>query len=653
MCGFFGILKLDGGGVDLERAQTALDLIHHRGPDDEGWLLVDTKGLTHSHRAGRDTLPGLGLPRLMDAKGGGFNAALGFRRLSILDVGESGHQPMSSPDGQVWLIFNGEIYNHLELRLELEACGHTFRTRTDTEVILAAYREWGPEAIRRFDGMFAFCLVDLCQKILLFARDPFGIKPLYISRIPGAILFASEIKSLLVFPEVDRRIHPQKLFEYLRFGIVDGSNDTLLQGIKEFPAASWATLPFEDPKFRTVQYWHLNASLTTDLDFKTATEGIRGNLSESVHLHMQSDVPLGTCLSGGLDSTSILMLMKASINPEYPIEAFSYLTEDPILNEKPFVDLAVQAAKVNLHCVTPSPKEFSEDIRTLIRCQEFPFASSSVYAQFRVFRLAKQSGMTVMLDGQGADELFAGYYRFVGAKATSHFSTFRVLKAFRLLKNVPQVMRPHFSRMFLFSLGRLLPEPIRPIFRSLIGDPLFPRWLERRWFREHGVKGTERPSGSGPNALKEEMVMAVHGSLQELLRYEDRNSMWHSIESRVPFCNRKLAELSLSLPPDFLISAEGVTKQALKCSMRGLVPDKIINREKIGFATPEGDWLSVIDPFVRQTIDMGNRMKIPFLANIEEEVKKSIQVGNQFTGHGWRILNLILWMEEFDVQFDL
>jgi len=652
MCGLFGILELGGKGIDLDRAGAALDLIRHRGPDDEGWLLLNTVAGTHSHRAGKDTLTGLGLPPLLAAKGRGYNAALGFRRLAILDVGEAGHQPMASPDGQTWLLFNGEIYNHLELRAELERKGHSFRTRTDTEVILAAYREWGPEAVTRFEGMFALCLVDLVQQKVFFARDAFGIKPLYFARIPGAILFASEIRSLLAYPEVDRRLQPQKLFEYMRFGLVDGTEDTMLDGIKEFPAATWGTLAFGDPSLRLVRYWQLDPSNTFELDLETAAAFTRAQLEESVHLHLQSDVPLGTCLSGGVDSTAILMLMKASRGSSQPIEAFSFLTDDPVLSEKRFVELATRSAKVSLHCVTPTPQELAQDLEALVRCQEFPFGSSSVYAQFRVFRLAQQAGMTVMLDGQGADEMFAGYYRFVGAKATSHFSTFRILRAFRLLKDIPGNMRPNFYRMFLFSLGRLVPEALRPLFRHLVGDPLFPSWMDQGWFHDHGVIGSERPCGTGPNALKEEMVLAVHGSLQELLRYEDRNSMWHSIESRVPFCHRKLAELALSLPSDFLISSGGVTKFILKRCLRDVVPDAIINREKVGFGTPEGEWLTAMGPLVQETIDLGLDMKIPFLTNLRKEVSTSIQVGNQLTGQGWRILNLILWMKAFDVKID-
>ncbi len=650
MCGLFGILSLDETGVDLGRAQAALDLISHRGPDDEGWLLLDPQAGRHSHRAGRDTLPGLGLPALMEASGMGYSAALGFRRLSILDLGEGGHQPMASPDGRLWLLFNGEIYNHLELRAELEAMGHAFRTRTDTEVILAAYLEWGPEAVARFEGMFAFCLVDLDKRRLFFARDAFGIKPLYFARIPGAILFASEIRSLLAYREVDRRVHPQKLFEYLRFSMVDGAEDTLLEGIKEFPAATWAILPFGEPSLRLVRYWRLDPTAASGLDLKTATEALHAQLEESVRLHLQSDVPLGTCLSGGLDSTAILMLMRRSLGSDHPIETFSFLTEDPVLSERRYVELAVRAAGVNSHLVSPTPRELAEDMSALVRCQEFPFGGSSVYAQFRVFRLAREHGMTVMLDGQGADEMLAGYYQFIGAKATSHFATLRILKALRLLKNIPGNMRPHFYRMFMFSMGRLVPASLRPLVRQLVGDPLFPRWLDQGWFHDHGVLGVERPCGTGPNALKEEMVLAIHGSLQELLRYEDRNSMWHSIESRVPFCNRKLAELAVSLPPDYFISAQGTTKFILKQSMRCTVPEAILDREKVGFGTPEGDWLAAMGPFVRQTVRIGMDMGLPFLSDLEAEVHRAIQAGNQPTGHGWRILNLIHWVKEFDVK---
>lgn len=650
MCGLFGIIRVDGSGIDLAQASGAMDLIRHRGPDDEGWLLGHSRKGRHLVCAGRDTLPGLKLPPLVQAVGDDYDLCLGHRRLSILDVGEAGHQPMATSDGKVWVIFNGEIYNHVELREALMAKGHAFRTRTDTEVLLAAYREWGPACVERFIGMFAFCLVDFGLQRLLLARDHFGIKPLYLARIPGAILFSSEVRALLAYPQVDRRVHPQSLYNYLRFGSVDGTEQTLLRGIQQFPPATLATLSFGGIDLRMQKYWELDPGATLELGAREAADQVRDLLDQSVRQHLRSDVPLGTCLSGGLDSTAILMLMKGALGDRHPIEAFTFITDDPVLSEQRYVDIACRAAQVNLHCVKPSPQEFAGDLKELVRCQEFPFGGPSVYAQHRVFRHAKENGITVMLDGQGADELFGGYYHLIGAKVTSLLCSMELVKAFQVLGNVPGNMGHYFSRMLAFSLGRALPQALRPPFRALMGEPLFPDWLVKDWFLDQGAHGIERAFGRGRNALKEEMALSVtQGSLPELLRYEDRNSMWFSIESRVPFCNPRMAELAFSLPGDRLISSNGTTKAVMKDALGGLVPDQIINREKVGFGTPEREWLAMIRPVVSSTLFEGEAMGLPYLRNIRQEMNMAIDTGDRWPLHAWRIFNLILWVQEFEV----
>ena len=561
---------------------------------------------------------------------------------------------MATPDGKVWVTFNGEIYNYVELRSELKGKGHVFRTRSDTEVLLAAYREWGPAAVERFIGMFAFCLVDLRQQRILLARDHFGIKPLYLARVPGGILFSSEVRSLLAYPEVDRRVHPQALYSYLRFGSADGDEQTLLWGIQEFPAATFALLPMGGGDLRMQKYWEIDPDTTLELGEREAADQVRDLLEQSVRLHLRSDVPLGTCLSGGLDSTAILMLMKGALGDNHPIEAFTFITDDPVLSEQRYVEIASRAARVNLHCVKPTPEEFATDMQDLVRCQEFPFAGPTVYAQHRVFRLARENGITVMLDGQGADELFGGYYNLIGAKVTSLLSSMSPMNAIQVLRNAPGNMGSHhFSRMLAFSLGRTLPRFLKPSFRALMGESLFPNWLESDWFLDHGARGIERPFGRGKNALKEEMALSVtQGSLPDLLRYEDRNSMWFSIESRVPFCHPRLAELAFSFPCDRLISPRGTTKAVLKDAVRGLVPDQIIEREKVGFGTPDRDWLTEIRPVVDSAMREGEAMGLPFLRGIRQEASRAIEAQGRWPPHIWRIFNLILWIKQFEVSHD-
>ncbi len=653
MCGLFGILQAGEQGIDLIKVSNALKQLRHRGPDDEGWLLINTHSGSRRAYSGPDTLPSIDLPPLVQADGFASDLCLGHRRLSILDVGEAGHQPMANADKTLWVVFNGEIYNYLELRSELKSKGHSFHTGSDTEVLLAAYKEWGPQAVERFIGMFAFCLVDLGQQRLVFARDHFGIKPLYLAQTPDAFLFASEARALLAYPGVDRHAHPQTLFNYLRFGMVDGAEQTLFQGIREFPAGTLAILAFGERQLRMQKYWNLNPDPLGDLGSPEAANQVRTLLDHSVRLHLRSDVSLGTCLSGGLDSTAILMLMKGALGDSHPIETFSFITDDPVLSERRFVEIANQAARVNQHFIQPTPHEFALDLQELVRCQEFPFGGPSIYAQHRVFRLAKENGIKVMLDGQGSDEIFGGYYNLIGAKVTALLSSKSPLKALKVLRGTPKNMRLNFPRMLALSFGRMLPESLRPPFRAMVGESLFPHWLNQDWFLGHGACGAERPCGSGINALKEEMAIAVtRGSLPELLRYEDRNSMWFSIESRVPFCNPRLAELAFSLPPDYLISPNGITKAVLKDAMRGLVPNQIIDREKVGFGTPEREWLAGMLPFIQTTIEEGEAMNLPYLRNIREEVLGTINSNGRWPSHAWRILNIILWTKQFDVKCD-
>ncbi len=559
---------------------------------------------------------------------------------------------MASQDGNCWIVFNGEIYNYLELKGDLEAHGHRFVSHGDTEVLLEGYRQWGRGLFARLEGMFAFCIVDLQRHEVLLGRDHFGIKPLYYSIRDGKLLFGSEIRSLLCYPEVKKCLNAEVLFRYLRLGSMDGLPDTLLEGIHQVPAGTYGLLHREAKTLDLTRYWVLDSSRTTPCSLEDASRGIRRLLEESVSRHLRSDVPLGSCLSGGLDSTTLVMLMKGLLAPGHPVDCFTFITEDPVLSEQRYVDVASRAAQVRLRTVKPTPQEFSTDMADLIRTQELPFNGPTVYAQYRVFRLAKESGMTVMLDGQGADEIFGGYYAFLGAKIAEelcHFSPRRVLG---ILKNAPKNQQQYYFRMLAFALARLLPTRLRPVVRPLVGEPLFPDWLNKAWFRERQVGGIERVAGSGRNALKQELELSVReGSLPALLRYEDRNSMRFSLESRVPFCNHRLAELAFSLPSDHMISGSGITKHVLREAVRGLVPDFIIDREKVGFGTPDRAWLSAIRGHVEGVICEGEAMELPFLNHIRRETTHALESSGVWPAHAWRIFNLVEWMKQFNVQY--
>ena len=299
MCGILGIAEPMHATIDVGEARRALKLIQHRGPDDEGYLLADTAAGTVQPCGGPDTDPRLELPDLRGYGGKPFNLVLGHRRLSILDLSPLGHQPMSSSDGRYWIVYNGEIYNHLELKDSLSRKGHRFKSRSDTEVILAAYQEWGHDMLTRFIGMFAFAILDMQERSLFIARDFFGIKPFYYSLSDNRLVFASEIKALLDMKGVGRRGNPRRLYEYLGFGLTDFGGETFYADVQQLPAAHYAYVKLDQNlAVEPVRYWRIDLSCHQDISFDEAVEVLRTLFAESVRLHMRSDVPVGSCLSG-------------------------------------------------------------------------------------------------------------------------------------------------------------------------------------------------------------------------------------------------------------------------------------------------------------------------------------------------------------------
>jgi asparagine synthase (glutamine-hydrolysing) len=650
MCAIFGIIApRNTPEIDLSAARRGVDLMRHRGPDDEGFLLADTQAQRHWPCAGPDTEPSLNLPDI-GVQRARFDLVLGHRRLSILDLSPAGHQPMASADGRFWVVFNGEIYNYVELREELQKEGFTFRTSTDTEVLLAAYRHWGAKALSRFTGMFAFAIYDVERREVFLARDFFGIKPLYYARWNGQFAFSSEIKPLLELPGSRRTVHPGQLYQYLRFGITDGAEETVFDGVREIPAAHYMVIRIDSPgEASPIRFWQIDLSRNIDISEHEAARMVREVLEDSVRLHLRSDAPLGTCLSGGVDSTAILMLMGKHVPDRKQIQSFTFITDDPVLSEGQFMRVACKAAGIESNQVLPSPQELVGDLEDLVRAQELPFGGTSIYAQYRVFKLARENGMKVMLDGQGSDEMFGGYYSLLGARLTSLLASGRILDSLRLVNGAPGNMRQHFVRMALWSAGRLLPDGGTRIFRYLVGEPLWPGWLNRGWFEQRGVVARERLRGRGRNAFSGELLASlVRLSLPQILRYEDRNSMAHSIESRVPFCNPKLAELAYSLPEDLLVSREGETKAILKKALRGVVPETILSREKVGFGTPEKRWLGSEEFSTVLKTSMGGEV-LPLVRpgdHINAALSRPV-----LPSYTWRLINLITWARVFQVNF--
>jgi asparagine synthase (glutamine-hydrolysing) len=656
MCGILGVVGGQESGIDVLAIRNALGSLKHRGPDDEGYLLYHAATRTTVSAAGDDTIEELLLPPLASWATRSFDVALGHRRLSIIDVSPAGHQPMTSTNGRYWIAFNGEVYNFIELRHELSQRGHCFRSGTDTEVILAAYAEWGAAMLSRFVGMFAFAILDTIERTVFLARDPFGIKPLYWARSGNSFLFASEITPLLSMRREAPTADVDSLYRFMRFGVTDGHDATMFEGIHQIPAAHYLVLAHDGSVHTPLQaYWAPTPVQPRTIGFDDASRELRHLFDESVRLHLRSDVPLGACLSGGLDSTAIVASMRAQLGVDAPIHAFSYINEDPSRGEGPYVDIASRAFGLEQHAVSPSSADLLADLDTLVRTQEQPFDTTSIYAQYTVFRLAHQYGVTVMLDGQGSDELFGGYATAVSAQLSSAIGRGNIGGALSLVRSSHMTGGALRTRIALTALGRLLPTSLVSPLMSLVGEPLFPKWLDAQWFRARGLQPAPRVQGRGRDALREELMHFLQTlSLPRLLRYEDRNSMAFSIESRVPFCTVALANFAFSLPSEYLIGWDGQTKAILRRAMSDIVPRAIIDRPKVGFETPERQWLNALRPWISDVVESDSFRSLPFISHsvVDSAIDAQLRDPSGFRPLTWRFLNVAAWARQFNVLFD-
>lgn len=554
MCGIAGIYQFDGDRVEASLLERMGDEIAHRGPDGTGICLDQEVGLVH-------------------------------RRLKIIDLTDKAAQPMTDNSGHLTISYNGEIYNYVELRKELEGEGYSFRSGSDTEVILAAYVKWKEGCVKRFNGMFAFALWDRRERRLFCARDRFGQKPFYYHHSSTRFAFASEIKSLLSLPEVTREANLALIRDYLTLGLVDHTLETFFAGIRKLEPATW--LIVDRQGIISERYWAIRMSDNVEGSRPTThqSQEFLEILTDAVRLRLRSDVPIGSCLSGGIDSTSIVCLIHSLISPshkerlgEYQ-KTFSAASELPALDERPFIHLVTAETGAEAHIVYPSSAMFLEEMDKLLWHQEEPFSNSSVYAQWCVFKRAAEAGVKVMLDGQGADEQLCGYRKFsyfylrelLSRKAVSRFLKEGILS----LKNISFFSGVDFRHSLrYFKLGERWQG-----LSNLIRPQLLP------------LEETNVPIGWNGSLSQRILLDMRRFSLPSLLRYEDKNSMAFSLESRTPFLDFRLVEHLARLPLNFKIG-NGWTKYILREALKGVVPEKIRQRrDKLAFDTPQDHWL--------------------------------------------------------------
>ena len=660
MCGIFGILNTQSS-IKIELLKKMSHSLRHRGPDDEGFLLTNLNTGEVLPCSGIDSDSNIPLRQIDYDLNEKYNFAFGHRRLAILDLSIAGHQPMANDSKRLWLTYNGEIYNYIELREQLRAKGYLFHTGTDTEVILTAYQEWGENMLTKLIGMFAFSLLDLDRNVIFCARDFLGIKPFYYCLNAHEFAFASEPKALLDLPWVSRTVDPGRLYEYLRYGLSDYGEDTLFSQIKQLQAAHFLKISYSNSSNKFVAeimpYWQININNRQDLSFDESSTHLRDLFIQNITMHLRSDVPVGVCLSGGIDSSSILMVMRQILGKSEAIHAFSYVAkESSFLNEEKWGNMVAQASGAIHHKITPSAYDLVSDMDKLIRAQDEPMATTSVFAQRCLFRCAQEAGIKVMLDGQGADEIMGGYHSLVAVRLSSMIHQFDWLSAFRVFRLGSSSMENYRLRLLLTAAGRLLPQFSQKIFRYVLDEGPTPRWLNKKWFESRGVVLECRYPPVGKNMFREEAWEFIkHLSLPQLLRWEDRNSMSSSVESRVPFLTPELVQFTLSLPDNYVIDEAGCTKAVFRKAMRGIVPDKILDRkDKIGFETPERQWMAELRPMTEKAltlnIEAGNFLSFLNLSACKNELKRLASGNGRYTSIPWRILNIILWLNNFDLK---
>ncbi len=544
-----------------------LDTIEHRGPDDSGVEIAE-------------------------------GTIVGFRRLAILDISPASHQPMRSIDGRLLLVFNGEIYNFLELRKELSALGRTFRSTGDTEVLLAAYQQWGESVVDRLRGMFAFCIVDSVRKTVFVARDRFGIKPLFMCQSAEGVLFASELKCIRRSGLVEVKPNLSRFARFLASGRTEslhGDGETFLANVSQVRAGETIRIDADGSLTRRY-YWTPETAVTgRDGDWKNIEE----RFDDAIALHLRADVPVGVMLSGGIDSTAIacrwVSLAFGGRAPSNAVQSFSYVSEQ--YPETIQLNDTIEATGVHANYLTDaSAQSLWDSLPTVMWHHDEPFHSATVLAGHALYGLAKSHGIKVVLSGQGADEVFAGYPSYaenlmlslaLGGRFGALLSQARVLQK-QGGPSTRQTIERTLSMLRSYLLG------VVPRAQRAAGERELRRLAGFAFLNDDlrlSAVNSAPPLRELP--LGDKLRSAIReGSLPQYLQVEDRNSMAHSIESRVPFLDHPLVELALQLPDERLMW-DGWNKIGLRESLQSHIPPSVsLRREKFGFPTSARDWFS-------------------------------------------------------------
>ncbi len=601
MCGIAGTFDFESSGASAEPLVAAmLELIAHRGPDDAG-LMVD------------------------------HGCVLGHRRLSIIDLSPAGHQPMPSADGRLWITYNGEVYNYLELRGSLEELGRTFRTETDTEVLLQAYEEWGTAALDRLNGMFAFAIWDRQRRSLFCARDRLGVKPFYYAAANGRFRFASEIKAFFADPAFPREPNDARVHDYLAWGFADHTADTMFDGISQLPAGSYLSVD-EQGIHEPVRWYGPHARPVS----QPLTE-VRRLLRSAVELRLRSDVPVGVALSGGMDSSSVLAVA-AAIERERggsPPDSFSSRSSVPEVDEYQHAEALLRLTGSRNFHLLPTGERLLEEVDSLVWQLDEPFHGLATYAHRKLLELARSKGVVVLLDGSGGDEALSGYHHIhYPATLLALLRTGRIRRFVREVRARRRVLGVSYVRTAKDLVKLVVPQRVR--------RPRPPSWI-----KEPGRVPSRPTSGASLEAHQhfalERMPLPLYN------RIGDRNSMSVSIEARNPFLDFRLVETGLGLDVSDLLQL-GVTKWTLREALRDQLPTEIVDRAtKQGFSCDESLWMrGALGDDLEAIFSSAIFARRPyFRQDVMLELLREHRAGADHEAELWRAYSVERWLRLF------
>jgi asparagine synthase (glutamine-hydrolysing) len=623
MCGIAGIISKNE--EELKNISKMCDTIIHRGPDGHGYYYDQC-------------------------------FALGHRRLAIVDLTEHGAQPMEYMEKYV-ITYNGEIYNYIELREELIKEGYKFNSECDTEVIMAAYDYWGEECLNRFNGMWAFALYDKEKNIILCARDRFGVKPFYYMQLTDKFLFASEIKAFTVFHDWKPAANKKRLLDFFMQSIFDHTHETFFKNVYQIRGGEKLTYDLKTANFEASKWYSLEEKLIPNsISLSAAIDRFKEIFTDSVRLRLRSDVKVGSCLSGGLDSSSIVCVANKLLretNKGFSQETVSSCFDIKKYDEQEYIDEVVKETGVVSHKIFPQFDDLFDDLDKIAWHQDEPYGSTSIYSQWNVFKAAKSSGITVMLDGQGADEQLAGYDGFFTANLNELFRKGHFIRLYKEAKAFKRIFgKTKFNPligMCYSILSYYFPNLSKTAARKILSGNQMD-WLDKGQMDKVTLSSILKHSQL--SIINNSMQQLIYTSLPALLHYEDRDSMAHSIESRVPFLDYRLVEFVIGLPDSFKIN-NARTKHVLREAMKGIIPDRIYNRhDKLGFMSPEEVWIRDNPEVFREELiqacgylpSMIDQIKV--LQWYDERLNSNKSFGYSF----WKIISVGRWMKVFGVE---